>query len=310
MAYSEKQYKQRISLGQSGSALMTLIAICLIMFVFFAFLKMFWYVRYDDKAVAVSFFNKNVLSWFTLPADFDKMMSQPWCLITYMFVHVGFWQVIANMLWLWCFGYIMQDLTGNKKIIPVFIYGSLAGAFAFILAFNLLPSLRPQIPYATAMGASAGVMGVAISTTMVAPGYRLFPMIYRGIPLWVLTALYLIIDLGVTSVSDTGNFVSHLAGGLSGFLFIYFLRRGYDWSEWMNNFFDWIGNLFNPDKPKKGRSIKEELFYKSSTPPYKKTPHITQQRIDDILDKINQKGYHFLTDEEKELLKKASQEDL
>jgi len=37
---------------------------------------------------------------------------------------------------------------------------------------------------------------------------------------------------------------------------------------------------------------------------------VTQQRIDEILDKINQKGYHFLTDEEKELLKRASEEDL
>ena len=78
----------------------------------------------------------------------------------------------------------------------------------------------------------------------------------------------------------------------------------------MNNFFDWIGNLFNPDRPRKGKNIKEELFYKSSTKPYTKTPNITQERIDTILDKINQKGYHFLTDEEKELLRKASKEDL
>jgi hypothetical protein len=145
---------------------------------------------------------------------------------------------------------------------------------------------------------------------MVAPGYRIFPMIYGGIPLWVLTAIYLIIDLGVISMNDTGNLIAHLAGAFTGFLFMFFLRKGYDWSEWMNNFFDWVGNLFNPDKPKKGKNIKEELFYKSSKMPYKKTPNITQQRIDDILDKINQKGYHFLTDEEKELLKKASQEDL
>ncbi|MES1215057.1 MAG: DUF6576 domain-containing protein [Bacteroidota bacterium] len=52
------------------------------------------------------------------------------------------------------------------------------------------------------------------------------------------------------------------------------------------------------------------MYYKSSKAPYNKTPNITQQRIDDILDKINQKGYQFLTDEEKELLKKASKEDI
>jgi membrane associated rhomboid family serine protease len=309
MAYTEKQYKQRISLGQSGNALVMLISIRLIMFGRFGFLKMVWYFRYEDNAVALSFFNKNVLSWFILPADFDKLMSQPWSFITFMFVQVSFWTIFSNMLWLWSFGFIMQDLTGNKKIIPLFIYGSLAGAIAFILAYNLLPSLQGQAPYAAMMGASAGVMAVAVSTTMVAPGYRIFPMIYGGLPLWILTSVFILIDLAVIS-RDTGNLIAHLAGAFTGFVFMFFLRKGYDGSEWMNNFFDWVNNLFNPDKPRKGKNIKQELFYKSSKPPYKKTPTITQQRIDDILDKINQKGYHFLTDEEKELLRKASKEDL
>ena len=55
------------------------------------------------------------------------------------------------MLWLWCFGYILQDLTGSKKIIPILIYGALGGAIAFILAYNLLPSLQAQLPVAIAM---------------------------------------------------------------------------------------------------------------------------------------------------------------
>jgi hypothetical protein len=32
--------------------------------------------------------------------------------------------------------------------------------------------------------------------------------------------------------------------------------------------------------------------------------------VDEILDKINQRGYDRLTDEEKELLRRASEEDL
>ena len=71
-----------------------------------------------------------------------------------------------------------------------------------------------------------------------------------------------------------------------------------------------IENIINDDKPKKGRRIKTELFYKSSSKPYKKTSNITQQKIDDILDKINQKGYSSLSEDEKEILKRASKEDL
>ncbi|NOT49981.1 MAG: rhomboid family intramembrane serine protease [Chitinophagaceae bacterium] len=309
MISPEQQYKQKITLGSPGNALMILIAICLIVFVGLAFMKAIWYFKYP-KEVALGFYYKNVLSWFVMPAEFDKMMSQPWSIITHMFVHDNFWKIFANMLWLWCFGYIMQDMTGNKKIIPVFVYGALGGAFAFMLAYNVLPSLQVQLPVANAMGASAGVMAVAIVTTMVSPGYRIFPMIKGGIPLWVLTILYVVSDLATISFSDTGYLIAHIAGAITGFLFIFFLRLGYDWSGWMNNFFDWVNNLFNPDKPGKGKNRKEELFYRSSKPPYKKTMNISQDRIDAILDKINQQGYSFLTDEEKELLKRASKEDM
>ena len=288
---------------------MMLIAICLIMFVGLAFMRAVWFFRFP-KEIAPSLFTKNVLGWFVLPADAEKMLSRPWTIITHMFVHDNIWRVFSNMLWLWCFGYIMQELTGNKKIVPIFIYGGLAGGIAFMLAYNFVPSLQAQLPYASAVGASAGVMAVAIATTMISPRYKIFPMIAGGIPLWVLTALYLISDLATVSVSDTGSLIAHLTGAITGFLFIIFLRRGYDGSEWMSNFFDWVANLFNPDKPKKGKNIKEELFYKSSSAPFKKTPNVTPQRVDEILDKINQKGYNFLTDEEKDLLKRASKEGL
>jgi hypothetical protein len=152
-------------------------------------------------------------------------------------------------------------------------------------------------------------MAVAIVTTLISPGYKIFPMIGGGIPLWVLTIFYIISGFATTSFSDTGYLITHLAGAFTGFLFILFLRMGYDWSEWMNNFFEWINNLFNPDKPKRGKSNKELSFYKSSITPYKKTANITQERIDEILDKIHQQGYQFLSEEEKEILKKASSED-
>ena len=288
---------------------MTLIAICLIMFVGLAFMKAVWYFRYP-KEEALTYFNKNVLSLFILPADFNTMLSKPWTFITHMFVHDNFWKIFSNMLWLWCFGYIFQDKAGNKKIIPVFIYGALGGAIAFVLAYNFLPSLQAQLPFANAMGASAGVMALAIVTTMLSPGYRIFPMIGGGIPLWGLTAFYIISDLATISFSDTGNLIAHIAGAVTGFLFVFFLRMGFDWSRWMNNFFEWGNNLFNPDRPKKGKDIKEELFYRSSARPYTKTPNLTQERVDELLDKINQHGYNFLTEEEKELLKRAGEEEL
>ena len=290
-----------------------LIAICMLVFVGFAFVKALWYFNNaDDKELAKTLFNKNVLGLFTLPADTGQLLNKPWTILTSIFIHDGndVWKVFPNMFWLWSFGFILQDLTGGKKIIPVFIYGALGGAFGFILAYNLVPSLQPQLSLAVFSGASCGVMALAIVTTFVSPGYRIFPMIAGGIPLWALTALYLIIHFATISISDTGTLITRAAAAVTGLLFIFFLRKGNDWSEWMNNFFDWVNNLFNPDKPKKGKRLKEELFYKSDPAPFSKTSKLTQQRVDEILDKISQQGYQFLTEEERELLKRASKEDI
>lgn len=307
MPYTEKQYRQRITLGQSDNALTLLIAVSLVAFVGFAFMEAIWYYRFP-KEIAPSLYTKNVLGPFVMPASGDALLHKPWAIITHMFVHDNIWKIFANMLWLWTFGYIMQDLTGNRKIIPVFIYGAVGGAIAFILAYNFLPSLKATLPAATIYGASAGVMAVAVSTTLISPQYRIFPLISGGLPLWVLTAVYVISDLAIVSISDTGTLINHVAGAFTGFLFVSFYKNGYDWSEWMSNFFDWITNLFNPDKPKKGNNIKEELFYKSAGAPYTKTMNVTQERVDEILDKINQQGYERLTEEEKELLERARQE--
>lgn len=310
MAYHEQQYKRRLSLAQANNALILLVAINLIIFVVLVFMEAVFHMRYESKEEAIHFYNRNVLRWFTLPADVSKLGSRPWTILTHMFSHNGFWHILGNMLWLWFFGYIFLDLTGNRKIVPLYIYGALAGALAFVLAYNFLPALKPMLHNAEALGASAGIMAIAVAVTTIAPGYRIFPMLFGGIPIWVLTTIYLIIDLAGIPKSNPGGHIAHLAGALTGFLFIYSFRKGYDWSEWMNNFFDWFSNLFNPDKPRKGKNIKQELFYKSERQPYKKTPNITEQRVNEILDKISQKGYNSLSEEEKDILKRASQENL
>src|SRR5260221_11546363 len=69
MAYYDKDYRRRISLGQSGNALVLLIAINLVVFVLLSFVKVIYFLRYEDHEAALSLYDKNVLSWFTLPVD-------------------------------------------------------------------------------------------------------------------------------------------------------------------------------------------------------------------------------------------------
>jgi len=301
----EDNYRKKMMLGQDGNALVQLIVINAVFFAIFQFINVVYILgpKTDD------YFTR-ILNWFVLPASLDKLSLRPWTLLTYMFADKDIIQFISNMLWLWGFGYILQDMTGNRKLVPVYLYGGLAGAAFYMLTFSMLPFLRPHIQIATLMGANASVVAVAVATTTVAPDYRLFPMINGGIPLWILTVIFLLVDFSGIPRGDVAAYAANLAGAGAGFFFIYMLRRGHDGSIWMNHFFGWCNDLYNPNKKKKARSPKDEFYYKvSGTQPFKKIPNVTQQRIDEILDKINHQGYRFLTDEEKEILKRAADEE-
>lgn len=301
----EDRYKKRMLLGQDGNALVMLLAILAIVFCIFKFLFVIYWM--SDKEAA---FHGDIMQWFILPSDLGQLATRPWTIFTYMFMHEEPMHLVGNLLWLWAFGYILQDLTGPRQIIPLFIYGGIAGGLFFVFTYNVIPVLVRHQLGAPLLGASAGVMAIAVGTTVLSPGYRIFPMINGGIPLWVLTLIYVIIDFAMIPVSNTGGHLAHLAGAGMGFLFMYQMRKGRDWSNWMNNFFDWVSNLFNPDNKSWKKTAKDELHYKSKgTQPFKKIPNITQKRIDEILDKINQQGYRYLSEEEKEILKRASEDE-
>ncbi len=306
MNVMEDSYRKRMNLGQDGNMLMQLIVINAVLFVILKFI----YVIYIVSSLKPEAYNTNVFSWFVLPADLQKFFSRPWTLISYMFSDQHIFRFISNMFWLWSFGYILQDLMGNRKLVPIYIYGGVAGALFFILAYYIFPSLQSQLPFATLAGANPAIVAIAVATTTVAPDYRIFPMINGGIPLWVLALVFILINFSSIPYGDSGAYIANVAGAGMGYLFIFQIRKGKDWSTWMNNFFDWCNNLFNPDRKRKIKSPKDKFYYNvSGTQPYKKIPNITQKRIDDILDKINKQGFRFLTDEEKDILKRAAEEE-
>lgn len=307
MGESERYLDRRlrkISIGDDNNALMALIAINIMVFISFALIQVIYYMT-DSSATA---FQYEILRWFILPAKLNTLAIMPWTILTYMYVHTGVLSILVSMLWLWAFGSILQDISGNKKIIPLYIYGGLAGAVIFIAANYAFPELRNQIEYNTLLGANASVMSIAVATTVLAPKYKLFRMLNGGIPLWVLTALFVLIT--VAGNGGTAHHLAHLGGGIIGYLFIVSFNKGYDWGKWMFDLYSWFMNLFNPDKKKPSTSIKEKVFYNTGgRKPYMKRTEVTQQRIDQILDKINQKGYSSLSEEEKNILKKASETD-
>ena len=298
---------RKILLGQDNNALVLLFAINMLLFAGIISLKIIYYLSGSTNEL----FYQQVLNWLSLPASFGQLAGRPWTLLIYMFAHHGIWQLVSSMLWLWCFGYILQDLAGNNKLCPLYLYGGFIGGVLFLLSNNLVPVLARDLNnIAPMLGAGAAVMAIAVATTTLAPDYRIFPLINGGIPLWVLTLVYVAIDFATLASSNAGIVIAHLGAGITGFFFIRQLRRGQDWSLWMMRLVSWVDDLFNPEKKHTKKKGKGRLFYKSDRKPYTKTSHVSQQKLDAILDKINQHGYDQLTDEEKAFLEQASKEEL
>lgn len=293
------------SLGDSQNSLTRLVIINLVVFITLALCRAYFFFFYQDTAQIEQIFRQQILQWFALPGQFQQLLYRPWTLLSAMFTNVGVWMVLGNMLWLWAFGFIFQDLSGNRKIIALYLYGGVAGSLGYLLASSLLPDATSAGLF---YGAAPSVMAVAIATTMLSPYYRLFPQLMGGFPLWVLTVVYVLVSVATKPLQQPLSYLPLLAGGAMGFVFMQLIRMGYDLSDWMNRIFDWANDLFNPEKPKQKKAgIKEIHFYKATRKPFDKKPRLTQERIDALLEKIHQKGMDSLTQEEKEFLERASQ---
>lgn len=307
MGVLPKRKRNTLLLGDDSNALIALIAINAMAFVIINFIK----IGYFLSGLEVEAFYRNVLAWLLVPANPDSLLARPWSVFTYMFSHEGVWHMISNMLWLWAFGFILQDLAGNRHLAPLYLYGGWVGAAMFLLTINIFPVLQQaRDTIAPLQGGGAAIMAIAVGTTALAPNYRLFPMLNGGIPLWVLTLVFVLVDYALIASVGAGTAVAHLSGGAVGLLYIRALQRGANWGEWMHQFYHWFFTLFDPKKPNR-QQAKQKMHYKAGpVPPFRSRPHVTEQRIDEILDKINTQGYHMLTEEEKEYLKRASNEDL
>ena len=299
--------RKNLLLGEDGNALVALITINIIFFLLLLTVKVvYFFFQQDDTE-----FSTQVLPYFAMPAQLAHLATKPWTILTYMFSHIGVITMLTNMLWLYAFGFILQSLTGNEKLIPIYIYGGLVGALVFMLSYYSIPPLRPFVGNAVMLGGNAATMAVALATTTLTPQYRFFKNLNGGIPIWVLTAVYVLVDFAGVASLNAAFSLSHLGGAVAGFLFIFFLKKDIDTGAWMVKIYRWIMHLFTPNDANNKNNIKQKVFYNTEgRKPYKVKSNVTPQRVDEILDKINQKGYHLLSEEEKNILKRAAEEDL
>ena len=271
---------------RSGNMITRLIIINIIVYMVMAILNAF--------TPADSGFFSGLIQYLAIPGPFPEFLWKFWTWITHMFLHSGLWHMAINMLYLYWFGRITGDLIGDRHVLPGYILGGLAGAVAYILSYQLLGS---GVIGGYALGASAAVMSLVIMAGIIAPDYNIRLLFLGNVKLKFIVLAIIFFDLiSIGRMSNTGGHIAHLGGMLMGAYYIYSLRSGRD-----------LSTIFSGVKITTNSRPRHMKVHRSSDE--KKKPRRTsseQEEIDKILEKIKRSGYESLTDEEKDILFKAS----
>lgn len=133
---------------------------------------------------------------------------RPWTLLTYMFLHAGFWHLALNMLGLYFFGPRLESRMGSSHFLRLYLFGGLGGAL-----FSFLPPMAPVV------GASGAVFAVLLGFARYWPHEPIY--IWGILPI---RARWLILFLagfslfaGITQMDDGVAHFAHL-GGFAGAL--------------------------------------------------------------------------------------------
>lgn len=245
---------------------------------------------------------------FELIAPIIGFIQKPWTLITYCFSHDGFFHLLFNMLTLYWFGTLVQEFIGSRKLLNIYIIGGLVSGLFYIAIYNLL-TLWPQINNISPniLGASAAVYAVMFAAVALLPEYEFYLFGIVLIKIKYLAWAFLLISFIVPSSG-----ISHLGGAISGYSYIYLLKKGVDLGSPVEAISDWWSNFWiaKPQAKIPQRKYSEStVASKSGSSNTNLDPNYfpDQDEVDAILDKIGKSGYESLTKEEKQKLYRASQ---
>ncbi|MFM9958305.1 MAG: rhomboid family intramembrane serine protease [Phycisphaerales bacterium] len=244
---------------------------------------------------------------------------QVWRLVLFQFLHADLNHLVLNMLGLFFFGPLVERyLGGGRRYLAFYLMCGICGALFYLLlnllgaGFGLkLPGVLVGDTYTPLIGASAGCFGVLIAAAYIAGDEE---MLFFGIiPMKVRTGAYIMLALAAANLlwggQNAGGDAAHIGGAIAGWFFI---RRPY----LLREFFDFFG----PGRTKLRRENAAGANSRGriaggmtgtigraapSARPRSSGPTLNEQRrIDELLDKVKDKGLASLTDDEREFLRR------
>ncbi|MEC8599534.1 MAG: rhomboid family intramembrane serine protease [Bacteroidota bacterium] len=234
---------------------------------------------------------------FELSSSFQDLVFKPWTILTYGFLHSGFFHLFWNMYLLYFSSRLLLNLFNSKIFLKLYFLGIIIGGLTFILSYNFFPVFQDANPYM--VGASAGVMSVFIFMSTYSPNLEI-KLILFNIKLRYLGIAFVLLDVIQIPYGNSGGHIAHLGGAFFGFFYAQRLQKGLDIGLPLDNLVEKISQLFI-------RKSKMKTVHKSkdtSDIQNKKSTMVRdhQRRIDEILDKISVSGYESLSNEEKDFL--------
>lgn len=230
------------------------------------------------------------------------MLYRPWTIFTYAFTHIRFGHIIFNLIGLYWFGRMLQDLIGSNRVLGIYILSGLTGGVAYVIFIVILGLASAG---GGLVGASGAVLGIVVAMATLSPNYKINMMFIGPIAVkWVALVFVFLSIIRLKDPNAGGNY-AHLGGALMGFIFIKQLNNGNDLGRPVVDFIYAIPNLFKK-KSKMKVTYRSSKKAKPSQTSSSTLNGVSQEEIDRILDKISQSGYPSLTKEEKDKLFKYS----
>jgi len=241
-----------------------------------------------------------------MPSNINKFIVKPWTLFTYMFVHVGFFHILFNMIFLYWFGGLIQGYLGSAKVISLYVIGGIAGGIMYILIYNTLGFYAERVDMSNLIGASAGVFAVVVGAATLMPNHTFFLMFIGPVRIKYIALLFVFLSFYQITGSNAGGELAHLGGAIVGFFFIKQLNQGVDWSKSVMGVIGFFKSFLVKQSKIKVTYSSGKSKLKDRRASKSKSAKTDQEEIDNILDKISQAGYESLTKEEKQKLFNAS----
>ena len=239
--------------------------------------------------------------WLVFPSDPFEFILQPWSIITYAFLHSGFFHILFNLLVLYFSGRIFLEFYAPQKLVNFYVLGAISGALIFMLSFNLFPVFN-QLGSSKLLGASAAVMAILVGVSTKVPNYGIRLFLFGNVKLWQIAIVLVILDFIRIPFGNPGGHLAHLGGAFIGYFYAKQLDKGNDIGGFVASTMAYFQSLFDSSARSKRNMKTVHKSAKRKTATATTSKNEKQKKIDKILDKISKSGYESLTKAEKDFL--------